>query len=467
MLRKRAQLIHILKFVTDAILIFSCWIAIYYLRFNSGLFSFSEIPPLSEHLKLGVPVLACLLLTIKTIADRPFRDLSFAETIKQALLVNLIGISIIGLFLYFALKAPYSRVLIFLFAIANTIALTISHVIVKLILNSIRSKGNNVRFFYVVGNQNDAIDFAQKLESFKASGLKCSGIISSNLQDNSKNNFACMSYEEAINYFSKSKIARDFDYIYLLINNEIPKKMQHSLKIIQQRGKRLILVPSADLFDGFDSVTSYHIGDSLLITGSFARLTTIQLAFKSMLDRSAAFLGLLFLAVPFLVIAAIIKFTSKGPVFFTQERIGFDQKIFKMIKFRTMIIDAEKNNELKWTTENDPRITGIGAFLRRTSIDELPQLFNVLIGNMSLVGPRPERPELANEFTKEFKNYAIRHNVKAGLTGWAQVHGMRGDTSLRKRLVYDCYYLKRWSIWLDLWILILTPWHLIKGDGAY
>ena len=132
-----------------------------------------------------------------------------------------------------------------------------------------------------------------------------------------------------------------------------------------------------------------------------------------------------------------------------------------------MAMNAEQEERPQWTKNNDSRRTLIGAWLRRTSLDELPQLINILKGQMSFVGPRPERPVLAKQFSEEYKKYMLRHKVKAGLTGWAQINGFRGDTSLRKRLVYDLYYVRNWSWGLDLWILLKTPWHIIKGENAY
>jgi exopolysaccharide biosynthesis polyprenyl glycosylphosphotransferase len=180
-----------------------------------------------------------------------------------------------------------------------------------------------------------------------------------------------------------------------------------------------------------------------------------------------AFLLLVVFAVPMAIIALLIKLTSKGAVFYKQTRIGMDQRKFEMLKFRTMHINPEDQKTPKWTAENDSRRTGIGKFLRRTSIDELPQLINVLKGEMSLVGPRPEQPYFVEQFSENHRRYMLRHKVKAGMTGWAQIHGMRGDTSLRKRLVYDLYYVKNWSLALDLWILLRTPMHILKGENAY
>ena len=181
---------------------------------------------------------------------------------------------------------------------------------------------------------------------------------------------------------------------------------------------------------------------------------------KRTFDVIASAIGIVALSIPMGIIALAIKLTGKGPVFYLQQRTSLGGKDFKIIKFRTMIDNAEQNTGPVWATRDDPRVTKTGRLLRRTSLDELPQLFNVLIGHMSLVGPRPERPELVERFRKNIPRYMLRHHVKAGLTGWAQVHGLRGSTSLRKRVQYDLHYIINWSIGLDLRILVMS---LVSG----
>ena len=173
---------------------------------------------------------------------------------------------------------------------------------------------------------------------------------------------------------------------------------------------------------------------------------------------SAAALALL--AAPFGIIAALIKATSPGPVFYRQERMGLDGKPFTVFKFRSMYVDAERETGPVWTRENDPRRTPVGRLLRRISLDELPQLWNVLKGNMSLVGPRPERPFFVDQFKRRVPQYMLRHKVKSGMTGWAQVNGWRGNTSIEKRIEYDLYYIENWSVGLDFKIMWLT---LVRG----
>ncbi len=162
-----------------------------------------------------------------------------------------------------------------------------------------------------------------------------------------------------------------------------------------------------------------------------------------------------------------MKLTSPGPVFYRQERCGLNGRTFNMLKFRSMRVDAEQQTGAVWAQKDDPRRTRFGTFLRQTSLDELPQFINVLLGDMSLVGPRPERPVFIQKFTKTIPSYMARHCVKAGITGWAQVHGWRGNTSLRKRLQYDLYYITHWTPWLDFRILWMTVLKGLVNRNAY
>jgi exopolysaccharide biosynthesis polyprenyl glycosylphosphotransferase len=178
---------------------------------------------------------------------------------------------------------------------------------------------------------------------------------------------------------------------------------------------------------------------------------------KRLMDIVGSLVLLAVFALPMLVLALVVKLTSRGPVLFRQVRMGLGGRPFTMLKFRSMRVDAEAEIGPVWAKRDDPRRTRAGAFMRRTSLDELPQLLNVLRGDMSLVGPRPERPHFVEEFVQTVPAYMLRHNVKAGMTGWAQISGFRGDTSLKRRLQYDLYYINNWSLGFDLYILLRTP----------
>jgi Undecaprenyl-phosphate glucose phosphotransferase len=193
----------------------------------------------------------------------------------------------------------------------------------------------------------------------------------------------------------------------------------------------------------------------------------LNIVVKRAMDVVLSLAALIILSPVMLTIALLVKLTSPGPVFYRQERCGLNGKSFWMLKFRSMRSDAEKETGAVWAKKDDDRRTGFGAFLRRTSLDELPQFINVLLGDMSLVGPRPERPVFIQQFKKTIPSYMARHCVKSGITGWAQVHGWRGNTSLRKRIQYDLYYITHWTPWLDLRILWMTVWHGFFHRNAY
>ncbi len=188
---------------------------------------------------------------------------------------------------------------------------------------------------------------------------------------------------------------------------------------------------------------------------------------KRLMDLSLAAVGLLILSPLLTLIALAVRLTSSGPVLYRQERMGLDGRTFGMLKFRSMKVDAEDRTGAVWAVKNDDRRTVIGTFLRSTSLDELPQLWNVVTGDMSLVGPRPERPVFVDKFRHEIPNYMLRHRVKTGITGWAQVNGWRGDTSLEKRIECDIYYIRNWSLWLDVKILFLTVFKGFVNPNAY
>jgi Undecaprenyl-phosphate glucose phosphotransferase len=193
----------------------------------------------------------------------------------------------------------------------------------------------------------------------------------------------------------------------------------------------------------------------------------LNVVVKRCMDVVLSAVGLVVLSLPMALIALLVKLTSPGPVFYRQERCGLNGEPFHMLKFRSMRADAEKQTGAVWARKDDDRRTWLGTLLRQWSLDELPQLFNVLRGDMSLVGPRPERPVFIQQFKKTVPNYMARHCVKSGITGWAQVHGWRGNTSLRKRLQYDLYYITHWTPWLDLRILWMTVFHGLVHRNAY
>ena len=188
---------------------------------------------------------------------------------------------------------------------------------------------------------------------------------------------------------------------------------------------------------------------------------------KRLIDLIGGIVMLIVFAIPMLITAIAVKVSSPGPLIFKQVRVGLHNKEFNMYKFRSMRVEDPKKEKKEWTTKGDPRVTKVGRFIRKTSIDELPQVFNVLKGDMSLVGPRPERPYFVEKFQEEIPRYNIKHQVRPGITGWAQVNGYRGDTSIKKRIEYDIYYIEHWTVGFDFKILFLTFFKGFVNKNAY
>ena len=233
-----------------------------------------------------------------------------------------------------------------------------------------------------------------------------------------------------------------------------------------ERGKVMIKV-YPDVFQIMASQVSIgDLGGLPLLTVRDIALRGWWLAAKRLMDVVGAACGLIFISPLLMLMAILVKLDSRGPVFYAQERMGLDARPFQMLKFRSMRQDAEVSGP-GWTVENDPRVTRLGRFIRRINVDELPQLINVLIGEMSLVGPRPERPIYVNQFRRSIPRYMERHWEKAGMTGWAQVNGLRGDTSIAERTKYDLWYIENWSLLLDIKILIRTFFNLFQAPNAY
>ena len=240
-----------------------------------------------------------------------------------------------------------------------------------------------------------------------------------------------------------------------------------AVEICEAEGVRFRIIP--DFFRVIESrAVLDYMGDIPLISIRTEPLVTLRnRAMKRLFDVVFSGLVLVLLSPVFMVIALLIRLGSPGPVFFKQKRVSSNNKEFDMYKFRTMKVQETRDSDTVWTTQNDPRVTGVGRFLRRYNLDELPQFWNVLIGNMSVVGPRPERRFFVEKFKADIPRYKVRHQVKSGISGWAQVNGLRGDTSISDRIAHDLYYIENWSIWVDLLIIWKTIFGSKTNTNAY
>lgn len=250
----------------------------------------------------------------------------------------------------------------------------------------------------------------------------------------------------------------------------LPSTRRDLLETLVQRLKDesmdVQIIPDYSQYLALGATTESFGGVPLIVLNS-SPLSGYQAWMKRWMDFALSGIGLIVLSPLLILLALLVKLTSRGAVLYRQERMGLDGQTFSMLKFRSMRVDAEAKSGAVWAVKNDERRTAFGAFLRSTSLDELPQLWNVFVGDMSLVGPRPERPMFVNKFRNEIPNYMLRHKVKTGITGWAQVNGWRGDTSLEKRIECDIFYIRNWSLWFDLKILFLTVFRGFLNRNAY
>ena len=256
------------------------------------------------------------------------------------------------------------------------------------------------------------------------------------------------------------------DQVFISLSLKEQHRLEELKDLLSEQWVDVRIVPDLGSFRTLHTDVESFAGMPL-VTLVQSPMTGWNQMLKRMLDLAGAILALILFSPLMLLIAFLVKITSPGPILYRQQRMGLDGKTFFTLKFRSMRQDAEKQTGAVWATENDTRRTTLGVYLRRFNLDELPQLFNVLNGEMSLVGPRPERPVLIEEFKSKIPNYMLRHKVKAGITGWAQINGWRGNTSLEKRIEHDLYYIERWSVWLDLKILLLTVFKGFVDPNAY
>lgn len=468
MLKRYAALFSFLRSIIDILIVCLIWITVYFIRFYSGLFITTKgITPFKYHLALMLPIICiCYLACMWSGLYKSKRTQSIFKQSIDLLKATLLSGLLMLAFLYYVRSEPYSRRLLVLYVAMLFLGLSLSHLFVIAVLRFLRKKGYNLRYYAVIGADKKGQLLVQDIRRMGWLGLKCAFFIDNNPELIGSELLGIPVYGPVHKILELAR-TKNIDEVYLALGGNQAHQAHPVLESLQSTGVTVRIIPDWGNLMSLSNPVATPVGSQILFSADDSPLTGYNIILKEIFDRVNAFILLAILAIPMLLIAVLIKLTSKGAVFYKQVRVGMDQKEFEIIKFRTMKVNIEKENDPKWSKPNNPRRTTIGKFLRQTSLDELPQLINVLRGQMSLIGPRPEQPYFVKQFSENHKRYMLRHKLKAGMTGWAQVHGLRGDTSLRKRLVYDLYYVKNWSFGFDLWILLRTPLHIIKGKNAY
>jgi exopolysaccharide biosynthesis polyprenyl glycosylphosphotransferase len=393
----------------------------------------------------------------------PSRIDEFYTIVASTTVATLVGVAVASLmFKNSLLELDYSRGMIFYGWALTIILVTIGRLVHAQARAQLRRQGWGRDRVLVVGTGDVAWMILQKIQSNPGLGYEAAGFVTTNGQGEASAGAPLLGHASDL-----SAIIDEHRIDEVII--ALPEAThQEILMLISkcERGKVVIRV-FPDVFQIMASQVSIgDLGGLPLLTVRDIALSGWKRTAKRLVDIGGAAFGLIILSPLMMLMAVLIKLDSRGPVFYAQERMGLDARPFRMLKFRSMRQDAEADGA-GWTVENDPRTTRLGRLIRRINADELPQFINVLIGEMSLVGPRPERPVYVNQFRRSIPRYMDRHWEKAGMTGWAQVNGLRGDTSIVERTKYDLWYIENWSLSLDLKILIRTAFNLLRSPNAY
>src|SRR2546425_2614468 len=465
MLKAHSRVFEHLTLAVDLLLIGACWLIAYFVRFyvaGPPLVT-PEIPPLRDYLLQLVPILGVWGLAFHGFGlYRPRRLGSHLAEWVDVAKASTLGVLVLIAIMTFAFRGyEYSRIVILYFWALSILTMSFWRATFREGLRFARRRGLNLRRAIVVGGAGPAAEILAALRRRPDVGVQVLGVVGD--KDQSGTSVPWLGRVEELRAVLDRQ---DVDIVFVALPHAEYGRLGAILGEIGDDPVTIHLVPDvyalSSLRGGveeFEGVPLIHLRESPLYGWNQV--------LKRALDLVGGGLAFLVAAPLMVLIALAVRWSSPGPVLLRQERMGLDGRRFAVVKFRTMRPDAEAATGPVWARQDDPRRTRLGALLRRWSLDELPQFLNVLRGEMSLVGPRPERPVFVEEFRRQIPGYMLRHKVKAGMTGWAQVNGWRGSTSLEKRIEYDLYYIERWALAFDLKILVQTLWRGFFGRNAY
>ncbi|MBQ2613485.1 MAG: undecaprenyl-phosphate glucose phosphotransferase [Methanobrevibacter sp.] len=467
MIKENQRLLNIILVLVDVLVIVASLACSFWLRFHTTLFG-----PIGGHLSLQSYLLFLVFAVIPTYLilyfafglykpRRTYKNI-FSEA-TQIIKVNIVAFFVLVSILFIINQPNFSRIMLFLLSLIATFSGIIERFVVRSFLKKIRINNRNLKHILIVGDNDLAYSFAEKIKNNPYLGFSVNGFLGRSEHIGMKR-----SGSEVIGAFNDLDEVLDknnFDRVVLAIPLKYYYKINELVESCERVGIKAEIIP--DYIRYFPAQPSVDMIEDIPIIN--IRYVPLDDEFNKFLKYSSDYIISIIAIIitsPIMIGTAIaIKLTSRGPIIFKQERIGHNGNPFMMYKFRSMKVQDPNEEKSEWTTKDDPRKTLVGNFIRKTSIDELPQFFNVLKGDMSVVGPRPERPYFVDQFKKDVPKYMVKHQVRPGITGWAQIHGCRGDTSIKKRIAYDIEYVENWHMGLDLAIMIKTA--LKKNRNAY
>jgi Undecaprenyl-phosphate glucose phosphotransferase len=464
MIKRKSQPLCLWFLATDLALTAAAWIGAYFLRFESGWIPVHKQPPNVELCWRMLP----LVLLIAAIAYHLTGqyDIHRLRRLREEVVSITKGTALAWLLVIaasFSMHNPYeSRAALLLFPLTSAALLLSARRLTWSAVRWLRRHGYNQSFALIVGTGRVARNTARALRHASWMGIRPIGFVEDQTSHWTADLDILGTMADLPTLIEKYRV----EHVFIAL----PMSRYHEARrVFDALSRSLVevrLVADVPNLAGV-SLTTSNLDGLPVVSLRESPHFGLNVVVKRAMDIALSLVALLILSPLLLLLALLVKTSSRGPVFYRQERCGLNGKSFQMLKFRSMCADAEQQTGAVWARRDDPRRTPLGAFLRSTSLDELPQLINVLKGDMSLVGPRPERPVFIKQFSRTIPNYMARHCVKAGITGWAQVHGWRGNTSLRKRIQYDLYYITHWTPWLDLRILWMTVLHGLFHRNAY
>ncbi len=468
MLRKNQQFLTQVYMVADMAVIQASFLLAWWLRFESGLFGFVYPIPIKYYLVWSLVYGAIALLTgLISGLYSPKRRKRFADDFIRVVQTHVIGFFLLLGTMYFAKEINISRSYLFLYMALSVVLIVLYRYVVKQVLRTMRRRGYNKQYMLIVGAGALGRRFYLNLQHHPELGYDVVGFLDDEL-DWKKGQ---TEYPEVLGKLGDLQAMLDrfriIDEVILAMPYGHSDRYPELMEICERAGVHTMIVPdyydflpTRPVFDNFAGMPLINV-----------REVPLDLAanrfFKRLFDVVFAAIAVILTSPIMLAVAIGVKLTSPGPVIFKQERVGFNRRTFQMYKFRSMQAQVSDDEDTGWTTENDPRRTKFGTFIRRTSLDELPQFFNVLLGQMSVVGPRPERPHYVELFRERIPNYMLKHHVHPGITGYAQCAGLRGDTSIEKRIEYDLFYIENWTLLFDIRLVFITVYKMLTDRNAY
>lgn len=466
MLKRYHQVIGSIFRATDALVIASAWLISYWARFKLPLLTVTKGFPKFETYAALTPLVVILWIFIFSTLNVYDSKRMLRRTDEAFAILRAHGTALLFFIslTYLISEYKYSRGVMLYFGILGGFSLVLFRLFLRNGLRTLRKKGYNLRYVLMVGEGGSVPTLITRLEKFPELGLRVKGVLVS--ESSPTHNIAGKPKLGTFSEIQSVVQNNGIDQVLIALSRQEYGQLDRILAELKDEVVDLQVVPDVHEYvtlgcavEDFDGLPIVNLNDSPL--NGWGAIS------KRITDFLCSLMALILLSPALAFIAMMVKLTSRGPIFYAQERMGLDGRTFLMLKFRSMRVDAEKVSGAVWAKQNDDRRTPIGAFLRATSLDELPQFWNVLKGEMSLVGPRPERPVFVQQFKNDIPHYMLRHKVKAGITGWAQVNGWRGNTSLDSRIECDLFYIRNWSYALDWKILFLTLWKGFIHKNAY